>query len=246
MKRYIFGFLVAALCMPTAWADAPAPQAQSEDHVAQLKWLDSADADKMVQADIKKGIYHFLVFCGMTCEPLPMDNVDALQCFPGVQYFRMAGTADAITSDEDGRYQKKAGAFAVQYNLELREYLSKHGMTDCAPGEDWSSAGFDMNRQLSDNPNEKEDVDFAYDNAARRYRFAVYTKPEQRDQDTYEGLCGAAVRHYLSSPVILEIYDKKTQAPLLSIECKYGRPVPSDWKPKPGDVPKLPGFQSGG
>src|SRR5580698_1310533 len=144
MRGLFWGILLVISCTAVAWADNPTPQSQEPSHVTQLKWLDTADADKMFQADVKSGVYRFYVVCGLSCEPTGLNETDALQCYPVAKPLQMTGTADAIESDEDDRYQQKAIAFAIRYNVQMAEYLSRHGLTDCVVGESWQGAVFAM------------------------------------------------------------------------------------------------------
>src|SRR5215469_16549731 len=61
MKIFALGLLAAFTVVQPAFGDATAPQSDGADNLAQLKWLDSANPDKIVQADIKKGLFHFYV-----------------------------------------------------------------------------------------------------------------------------------------------------------------------------------------
>src|SRR5690242_5143882 len=116
MKLSVVGLLAASTLMQPALANSSVVAPDESVNVAQLRWLDNADADNLVQADIKKGIYHFYVVCGMTCEPLPFDKVDSLECYPSAKYYRMEGTSDTYTTEDEKQYQEKARLFAIQYN----------------------------------------------------------------------------------------------------------------------------------
>lgn len=228
--------------MQPAFANSAVVAPTESASVEQLRWLDNADADKLVKADINKGIFHFYVVCGMTCEPEPYDKVNALECYPSAKYYRMEGTADTSSTEDENRYQEKARLFAIQYNSQLAEFLSANGKSSCVAGEDWSAAAAGMNRQLSDDPDNEESVSFSYDKATHRFRFMVYMTPNQRNDDLYRSLCAAAAHHHLSGKITVGIFDKKSQSPISSIECRYGKVYPSDWKPNLGDDDILPGF----
>jgi hypothetical protein len=240
VKSLFFIFLTFVFCARIAWANAPttAPETKEPDHVAQLKWLDSADADKMVQADIKKGVYRFYVVCGFSCEPAGIGTMDAIQCYPKAGFVEIAGTADTIESDEDARLQEKAIHFSNQYNIQLAEYLSRHGMTDCVVGESWDRAMDMMHKWLSEQDVGGDYVAGAYDKATRKFRFAAYLSPENRENHPENVLCLFAMENHLSGHVIVEMYNRKDSTPLPSIECRYGYKFPSSWSPKPGDYPK--------
>lgn len=235
MKSLFFVFLTFVSSI--AWADVPA-EAKEPDHVTQLKWLDSADPDKMVQADIKKDVYRFYVVCGFSCEPEGIGTMDAIQCYPKARFVEIAGTADTIESDEDARLQEKAIHFSRQYNIQLAEYLSRHGVTDCVVGENWDGAMNMMDKWLSERDVSGDYVVGAYDKTTRKFRFAAYLSPENRENHSENVLCLFAMESHLSGHVIVEIYNRKDSAPLPSIECRYGYKSPSDWIPKPGDYPK--------
>ncbi|HEY1773222.1 MAG TPA: hypothetical protein VGH91_08525 [Gammaproteobacteria bacterium] len=235
MKSIVFAFL-ALLCITSAvWADDPAPQTKEPDHVTQLKWLDSADPDNMLQSDIKAGNFRFFVVCGLGCETVGVEN--PIQCYPLAKLQRMAGTADALESEEDGRYQDKAMRFAIRYNVQAAEYLSKHGMTDCVAGESWSGARSAMEKMLADQDVTGDSADISYSKQTRKFRLVARLSPENRNESIERQLCGIALEYHLSGRVIIEIYDRKTSAPLSSIECRYGEVLPSDWKPVPSDYP---------
>ena len=244
MKSHALSFAAAIslLSASPTWAENSVVAPSDSTDIAQLKWLDKANASALLHADIKKGVFHFYVVCGMTCEPEPFDKVDALECYPSATYFRMEGTADTSSSEEGEKYQEKAKLFALQYNSQLAEFLSRNGRSSCIAGEDWSAAGAAMNRRLSSDPDNEENVGFSYDKATHRFRFMVYMTPEQRNDEQYQDLCAAAAYRHLSGNVTIGIFDKKTQSPLSSIECRYGKVFPSDWKPNMGDVDILPGF----
>lgn len=237
MSRSLCGMLLTISCIAGAWAGNPPPQSQEPDHVTQLKWLDTADADKMFQADVKNGVYQFYVVCGLVCEPTGLNETDALQCYPVARLQRMAGTADALESDEDALYQKKAIEFAIRYNVQMAEYLSRHGMTDCVVGESWQGAVFAMDNRLKEQDVTGDSVSTAYSKDTHRFRFAAYLSPENRNASIERQLCSIALDYHLSGKVIVEIYDSKDSVPLSSIECRYGQVLQSDWKPKPSDYP---------
>lgn len=238
MKIMMYWVVVsAAVGVTAAWAGNPVPQSREPDHVTQLKWLDTADADKMFQADVKNGAYQFYVACGLSCEPVGLDELDAVQCYPAAKLQRMAGTADALQSDEDARYQEKAVEFATRYNVQMAEYLSKHGMTDCVVGESWGGAVDEMQRRLKEQDVTGDFVDVAYSKDAHRFRFAAHLSPANRNPSIERQLCSIALEYHLSGKVIIEIYDRKDSAPPSSIECRYGQVLPSDWKPTPSDYP---------
>lgn len=243
--KSILAIFIFISSMSTAWADDAAPQSKESDHVTQLKWLDSADPDKMLKSDTKDGIYHFYVVCGLACSPDPIGKVDALQCYPNARYLWLEGTTDAPGSAEEARLQDKAQEFAWHYNMALTEYLSKHGMTSCIVGEDWNRAREDMNRRLAEDANhvDQNKVTVAFDKETRRFRFVAYLTPGERNDDTYGSFCGRSAIDHLSGRIIIEIHDRDSRKPLSSIECKYGLVVPSDWISKPDDDYDLPGFE---
>lgn len=232
-----FFILLVPIYLPVALADNPAPQASEHTHVSQLKWLDSADPDRMLQADIKSGVYHFYVACGISCEPPGLSKLDVAQCFPIAKLFRMAGTADALQSDEDGVYQDKAIKFATRYNVQLLQYLSKRGMTDCVVGESWEAALNEMNKRLADQDVKGDFVDAPYSKESHKFRLAAHLSPENRNESIERQLCLIALDYHLSGKVIMEVYDKKDSVPPSSIECRYGEVQPSKWKPQPSDYP---------
>jgi hypothetical protein len=235
--KIILAIFIFISCVSSAWADEPASQSKEPDHVTQLKWLDSTDPDAMFEADIKKGFYRFYVVCGFSCEPAGIGDMDAIQCYPKVKLAEITGTADAIESDEDGRLQEKAINFAIRYNIQLAEYLSRHGMTDCVVGESWDRAMDMMHKWLGEQDVKGDDVGGAYDKNTRKFRFSAYLSPENRANDTEAVLCHIALENHLSGRVIIEIYNQKDSAPLPSIECRYGQKVRSDWVAKPSDYP---------
>jgi hypothetical protein len=237
MKSLTFTLLMFLSCVSAAWADDSASQPKEPSHVSQLKWLDSADPDKMLQADIKKGLYQFYVACGFTCEPPGLNKIDAVQCFPVSKLLRMAGTADALESEEDRTYQDKAIRFATRYNVQLLEYLSKRGLTDCVVGESWQDALFEMDKRLKDQDVTGDFVDLAYSKQSHKFTLSAHLSPENRNAHIEEMLCGITLLHHLSGKVIMEIYDQKNSVPPSSVECRYGEMLPSDWKPKPTDYP---------
>jgi hypothetical protein len=233
MKSIVFVFLALLSIASAVWADDPAPQAKEPDHVTQLKWLDSADPDKMLQSDIKASDFRFFVVCGFGCAPVGVAN--PIQCYPLAKLQRMAGTADALESEEDGRYQEKAMQFAIRYNAQLAGYLSKHGMTDCVAGESWGGALAAISKSLSELEVTGDGVDMPYSKKTHKFRFAVHLSPENRNGDIEKQLCLITLDNHLSGKVIIEIYDRKGSRPPSSIECQYGEVLPSDWEPKPGD-----------
>ncbi|HEY3859406.1 MAG TPA: hypothetical protein VGM47_07330 [Gammaproteobacteria bacterium] len=235
MKLGIFTLLALLCAAPVAWANDPTSQAKEPDHVTQLKWLDSADVDKMFQADIKAGIYRFYVTCGLSCQADGVGNIDAIQCYPIAKFKEIEGTADAIESEEDGLYQEKATHFALRYNIQLAEYLSKHNMTECVVGESWDTATQAMDKRLSEQDVTGDYVTAPYDNTTHKFRIALFLSAANQNQSIYSQICYLAVEYHLSGRLIVEIYNRADSAPLSSIECKYGQIYPSDWKPKPGD-----------
>lgn len=234
MKSLVVHFLILLSFAPVAWGNGPV-QAKEPDHVTQLKWLDSADPDKMLQSDIKAGNFKYFVVCGFGCAPVGVEN--PIQCYPLAKLQRMAGTADALESDEDGRYQEKAMRFALRYNVQSAEYLTKHGMTDCVAGESWGDALSAMSKRLSEQDVTGDSVDMAYSKRTHKFRFAAHLSPENRNTDIEKQLCLIALDNHLSGKVIIEIYDRKSSVPPSSIECQYGEILPSDWKPAPTDYP---------
>lgn len=228
---------IAAVGMNAACAGNPMPQSREPDHVTQLKWLDTADADKMFQADVKNGAYQFYVACGLSCEPVGVGGVDAIQCYPVAKLHRMAGTADALESDEDAIYQQKAITFVIRYNVQMAEYLSKHGLTDCVAGESWPGAMDEMNKRLKEQDVTGDSVDIAYSKDTNKFRFAAHLSPANYNASIETQLCSIALEYHLSGKVIVEIYDRNDSAPPSSIECRYGQVLPSDWKPTPSDYP---------
>ena len=234
--KSILAVFVFISCISAAWADDVAPQSNEPSHVSQLKWLDSADPDKMLQSDIKAGNFKFFVVCGLGCETVGVAS--PTQCYPLAKQQRMAGTADALESDEDGRYQEKAMRFAIRYNVQLAEYLSKHGMTDCVAGESWSGAREAMDRRLAEQDVAGDTADISYSKQTHKFRLLARLSPENRNASIEGQLCQIALEYHLSGRVIIEIYDRKTDAPLSSIECRYGEVLPSDWKPVPSDYPE--------
>lgn len=237
MKKFLCGILLVISCTAGAWADNPTPQPQEPDHVTQLKWLDTADADKMVQSDLKANIYRFYVVCGISCEPEGLGEIAAVQCYPVAKLIQMAGTADALQSDEDAIYQKKAVEFTIRYNVQMAEYLSKHGLTNCVAGENWAGAVDEMEKRLKEQDVTGDSVDMAYSKDTHRFRFAAHLSPENRNASIERQLCFIALDYHLSGRVIIEIYDRKDSVPSSSIECRYGEIKQSDWKPKPSDYP---------
>ena len=221
--------------MSAAFADDAAPQSKEPSHVSQLKWLDSADPDKMLQSDIKAGNFRFFEVCGLGCGTFGVEN--PVQCYPIAKLQRMAGTADALESEEDGRYQDKALQFSIRYNVQLAEYLSKHGMTDCVAGESWLGARNAMDKRLAEQDVTGDSADISYSKQTRKFRLLARLSPENRNASIEGQLCQIALEYHLSGRVIIEIYDRKTDAPLSSIECRYGEVMPSDWKPTPSDYP---------
>lgn len=237
MKGLLCGILLGISCIAVAWAGNPPAQSQEPSHVTQLKWLDTADADKMFQADVKNRVYRFYVVCGLSCEPTGLNETDAAQCYPVAKLQRMAGTADALESDEDAKYQQKAIDFAIRYNVQMAEYLSKHGLTDCVVGESWQGAVFAMDKRLADQDVTGDFVGAAYSKETHKFRLTAHLSPENHNASIERQLCFIALDYHLSGKVIVEIYDRKELVPPSSIECRYGQVLPSDWKPKPSDYP---------
>lgn len=235
MKSLIFVLLMLLSYGSVTWADDATQQTKEPDHVAQLKWLDSADPDKMLQSDIKAGNFGFFVVCGFGCGAFGVAS--PVQCYPLAKRQRMEGTADALESDEDGRYQEKAMRFAIRYNVQLAEYLSKHGMTDCVAGESWEGARAAMDKRLADQDVPGDSADIFYSKQIHRFGLVARLSPENRNASIEGQLCGIELDYHLSGRVIIEIYDRKTSTPLSSIECRYGEALPSDWKPVLGDYP---------
>ena len=232
-------------CLPTYAAFGDETSSTRPDNVALLKWVDTADAGKVLQADIKKEHYHFYVVCGLACAPEPMQKVDTLQCFPDARYLWLKGTTDTPASPEESRLLNKAQDFAWHYNMALAEYLSRHGMTDCVVGEDWERAQDDLNRRLGDYAPDydRNRIAFAYDKQSKRFRFVAYLTPSQRSDETYSRFCGQVAVDHLSGRIIIEIHDNDSRKALSSIECRYGKVIPSDWVTKPDDDYDLPGFE---
>lgn len=237
MRTLLCGILLGVSCIAVASAGNPPPQPQEPDHVTQLKWLDTADADKMFQTDVKNGVYQFYVVCGIVCEPMGLGETDAVQCYPLARLQQMAGTADALESDEDGIYQKKAIEFAIRYNVQMAEYLSRHGLTDCVAGESWPGAMDQMGKMLKEQDVTGDSVYMAYSKDTHGFRFAAHLSPQNRNASIEKQLCLIALEYHLSGRVIVEIYDRKDSVPPSSIECRYGRVLQSDWRPKPSDYP---------
>jgi len=237
MKALIIVVTMFASSLSAAWAEGTPPQSKEPDHVTQLRWLDSADADKMLQADIKSGKYQFYVVCAFSCEPASLDKLDAVQCYPVAKLTRIAGTSDAYQSNEDIRYQNKAWKFAERYNVQMAEYLSKHEMTDCVVGESWESAIHEMKKRVGERYVSGDEVDAAYSKNTHKLRFTAHLSPGNRNEEFEIQLCLIAMESHLSGSVIVEIYDPKNAAPPSSIECRYGQVLPSDWKPVPSDHP---------
>ncbi|HEY3645375.1 MAG TPA: hypothetical protein VGM16_08565 [Gammaproteobacteria bacterium] len=234
--KSVLALFILVTGISAVWADDAAPQSREPDHVSQLKWLDSADPDKMLQSDIKAGNFRFFVVCGLGCETVGVAS--PVQCYPLAKLQRMAGTADALDSDEDGRYQDKAMRFAIRYNVQAAEYLSKHGMTDCVAGESWSGARSAMEKRLADQDVTGDSADISYSRQTRKFRLVARLSPENRNENIERQFCRIALEYHLSGRVIIEIYDRKTSAPISSIECRYGEVLPSDWKPVPSDYPE--------
>lgn len=224
-------------CMAAAWAGDTPPQSREPDHVTQLKWLDKADADKMFQADVKDRVYRFYVACGLACDPPGLNKLDAVQCYPAAKLQVIVGTADALESDEDAKYQQKAIDFATRYNIQMTEYLSKHGLTDCVVGESWQGAMLAMDARLKEQDVTGDFVYAAYSKETHKFRLSAHLSPENRNADIEGQLCYIAMDYHLSGRVIVEIYDRKDSVSPSSIECRYGQVLPSDWKPRPSDYP---------
>lgn len=241
-KYWLYVFLIY---LPAYVATADGTPSGRPDNIALLKWVDAADADKVLHADIQKATYHFYVVCGLACSPEPLDEVNTLQCFPIAHYLWLKGTTDTPASPEEDRLLDKAESFAWHYNMALAEYLSKHGMTSCVVGEDWERTREDMNRRLADDANhiDQNKVTVAYDKDTRRFRFVAYLTPEERNKNIYGSFCARSAFDHLSGRIIIEIHDSDTRRPLSSIECKYGQVIPSNWVSKPDDDYDLPGFK---
>jgi hypothetical protein len=82
----------------------------------------------------------------------------------------------------------------------------------------------------------------SYDKGTHSFRFSAHLRSEHRNKYFYKKICTTLNSSHLSGIVIVEIYDDVTKEGVMSIGCEDGSVEPSDWEPKPGDNPKMPGF----
>lgn len=247
-KWLVLGLLASIAFMSSAAADNSATQSPGQAYVNPLKWLDTADLDQVFNADIKAGITKFYVYCGFGCVVPGVESNTALACYPTALYRLLEGSSDAVVGDDDLRLQHEAAKFAVDYNNKLAQYLTAKDLSKCQPGEHWNGTVRDLDESfsgfnMSDNP--KEWADSSYDKKTRRFRFAAYLLAGHRNDGSYKKICSVLEAHKLSGKVIVELYDAPSRNALSSIACENGAVEPSDWKPKPGDYPELPGFDDG-
>jgi hypothetical protein len=109
--------LVSAGCRlqprPTAVPDARAELAQRADSLAAL------DPEDEAREAIARGDLRFLATCGFACLPTGIDRPAAR--IPQDSLHIIAGTSDAVTSEEVARLNAVAREYASRYNQVILE-----------------------------------------------------------------------------------------------------------------------------